>query len=285
MEHLNSIVFSNQNNGFAVGNKGSLVKSTNGGSTWSLMNINTSSNLTDICFPDELIGYIIGHSGVIKKTTDGGNTWLDINIDNSSFYYSIYFVNVDTGYIAGANGLVIKTTNGGSTWTQLNTNTSNWLFSVKFINNTGYAVGDAGELIKSNDGGETWSKINSSTINPLYCVYFNDTNRVYFSGYNGTILTNSKDLLVSKLLMSSNDNKIKIYPNPVFNNIHIECNDIDYRKINIELYSINNILLKQKEFQECKILDINLSDLPIGIYILKIYNGNLLKTKKIIKVN
>lgn len=62
---------------WAVGNRGVLIKSTDGGNTWANQGevIHTKSWLTSVAFPDEKTGWVAGGSGAVFKTLDGGDTW------------------------------------------------------------------------------------------------------------------------------------------------------------------------------------------------------------------
>ena len=128
---LYSVYFSNANTGYAVGGNnafGSLVKqhqviikTTDGGKTWSTLSSGTSTPLYSVYFTDENTGYDVGgtasngfsQSQTILKTTDGGNNWTSLPGVNNNYLTSVVFPNANTGYAVGVNGTILKTTNGG----------------------------------------------------------------------------------------------------------------------------------------------------------------------------
>ena len=57
---LNSIIFTDPNTGFAVGNSGAIVKTTNGGDTWSAIEPVSDYNLLSVDFPDPVEGFAVG---------------------------------------------------------------------------------------------------------------------------------------------------------------------------------------------------------------------------------
>ena len=61
--------------GYAVGEFGCIIKTTDGGVTWERQTCgNLTSVLNKVHFPvDAQIGYVVGDGGVILKTTDGGS--------------------------------------------------------------------------------------------------------------------------------------------------------------------------------------------------------------------
>ena len=77
---LYSVHFPDVNTGYAVGNIGTIVKTTDGGTTWNSQSSGTSYFLYSVYFPDTNIGYAVGgdplgNFGNILKTTNGGTTW------------------------------------------------------------------------------------------------------------------------------------------------------------------------------------------------------------------
>ena len=80
-----------------------------------------------------------------------------------------------------------------------------------------------------------------------------------------------------------NENPIIIYPNPVLNNCSITFNK-NYNQIKIELYNSLGCKVKEIEKYDSKTFDINLTSLPKGLYIVKLYFDNNLTTNKILKL-
>ena len=108
---LTSVYFTDTNHGCAVGESGTVVKTTDGGSTWTLPNSGTTIRLNSVAFLNANTGYAVGLFGTIIKTTDGGNTWNKVNSGTSQHLFSIFFVDSQTGYIASDIGKILKTTN------------------------------------------------------------------------------------------------------------------------------------------------------------------------------
>jgi photosystem II stability/assembly factor-like uncharacterized protein len=59
----------------AVGNGGTILATTNGGTTWSSKVSGTTNTLNGVICPSATQCVAVGESGTIVKTTDGGNTW------------------------------------------------------------------------------------------------------------------------------------------------------------------------------------------------------------------
>ena len=59
----------------AVGERGVVVLSDDGGRTWRQASVSTSVTLTSVQFASLKAGWAVGHSGVVVHTEDGGETW------------------------------------------------------------------------------------------------------------------------------------------------------------------------------------------------------------------
>lgn len=183
-KNLTAVTFIDDNSGFAVGDSGVILHTTNAGAIWE-QQIRGTIPLNDVFFNNANKGWIIGSSwwpsfvNILLQTTDGGSNWIEQILDTSLSLNSIYFINENIGWIAGAiysdSGfndntfpIILKTTNGGSDW-QLKSVTTSFpygysLNEVFFIDaNIGFAVGGGGHIggsygsiFKTTNGGENW---------------------------------------------------------------------------------------------------------------------------------
>jgi len=71
-EGLDGVTFATVAAGFVVGGSGTILKSIDGGLTWSEQVSGTTENLREVFLLDPLQGYAVGDNGVIVKTTTGG---------------------------------------------------------------------------------------------------------------------------------------------------------------------------------------------------------------------
>ena len=113
---LNSVSFSDNNNGMVVGQNVIIIHTTNGGSNW----LTQQSGITDWLYCVKLInantGFAVGGSSSstdILKTTNGGVNWFSQSNPGSYYLYGVAFVNTSIGFAVGGGGLILKTTNGG----------------------------------------------------------------------------------------------------------------------------------------------------------------------------
>lgn len=188
VNNLNNVKFVNPTTGTAVGQSGTILKTTNSGTNWSSQSSGTSNHLFGVYFVSANTGWAIGDIGTILKTTNGGTNWVT---QTSGTYYQlrqVTFFNASTGYIVGWYGTILRTTNGGTNWVSLNTGTSNNLLGISFANSsTGFVVGWYGTTIKTTNGGNNWSVLSSGTSSTLEDVTFFDTQTGLIVGENGLV--------------------------------------------------------------------------------------------------
>lgn len=178
---------------FAFG--ASAVHSLDGGETWQILTLPTTSMIYSMCFVDTVTGYAVGESGTIINTTDGGNIWFSKNSGVSSELRGIAFINSSTGVAVGKN-MVLKSNDGGETWVK-KLDASGALYAVSFKDNlTGLAVGGAIDfplVYKTTDAGETWTLLSNPPTMGLLTVKYSSKNLVYAGGYNGSLVKSTDD--------------------------------------------------------------------------------------------
>ncbi len=116
---------------WASGNKGTVLRTTDAGTTWALVSPPDSAGLDfrDVEAFDANTAYVLaignGDKSRILKTTDGGRTWMTqfVNQDAKKFFDAIAFWDANTGLAVGdpldGKFVVIRTTDGGRTWTEI----------------------------------------------------------------------------------------------------------------------------------------------------------------------
>ena len=157
----------------AVGNNGTIVKTTDGGTNWTTLTSGTVNNLTSISCPTSAICYVTGVTGVILKSTDTGATWTALTSGVTSNLVGISCPDTTTCYAVGVAGVIRKTIDG-STWSAVTSNTINSLNYVHCSStNNCLAVGSSGTITKTADGA-TFSLQTSNTTSALNGIFAAD---------------------------------------------------------------------------------------------------------------
>ena len=142
---------------WAVGHRGFIVKSIDGGITWEEEPQFTNETLLDLVFVTENIAYTVGSKGQIWKTTNGGDNWNSQLTNITQHLKSISFINENIGWAVGSDGVILHTKNGGELWEIQNMGSDSILNKVQFIDeNFGFAIGNPSVYLTTKDGGENW---------------------------------------------------------------------------------------------------------------------------------
>ncbi|MFC1556545.1 YCF48-related protein [candidate division KSB1 bacterium] len=178
--------------GYAVGEYGQILQTSDGGKTWEQNTEGYFQDLFAVDFVNRDIGWACGDH-VILHTTNGGATWNELLMDITPLCYDIDFLNEKNGWIACSDYPVgsplFHTTDGGENWEGIDLDGIDldgidYLSSVQFLNNrVGYACGRdlnggviSGCVIKTADGGDTWNRLNHESSGILYDLNFVDVN-------------------------------------------------------------------------------------------------------------
>jgi photosystem II stability/assembly factor-like uncharacterized protein len=176
-ECLWGVSFADVITGFAVGNNGSILRTTDGGTVWWKVSSGTAQQLLSVHFTDVLTGTAVGSSGIVLRTTNGGAGWVAQSSNTAQCLRGVFFVDTNNGTAVGDNGTIIHTTDGGNAWTALSSGTSVPLCAVRFISSMrGLVVGYGGTILRTTDGGTSWLWVVSGTDMPLHGIAFSDSN-------------------------------------------------------------------------------------------------------------
>jgi len=154
--HLNGVFFQpDGRTGWAVGEGGRILMTTDAGVNWNPSISQTSFTLNAVWFTGALEGWVVGAGGTVLRTGDGGDSWSRVSAGASENLMDVVFTHPDSGYAVGASGVVLRTQDGGLSWQRLHPTT--WtLRGVAFAGRDGWAVGDAGTILGTHDGGASW---------------------------------------------------------------------------------------------------------------------------------
>ncbi|MCX6250409.1 MAG: YCF48-related protein [Bacteroidetes bacterium] len=184
---LNKNQMIDANTGYAIGKSGTILKTTNSGTTWASQTSGTTNNLNGLHFFNTSLGLAVGDAGTILKGK--GSAWSTLTSGVTQNLHSVYVISANVGVAVGDNGIILKTVNADTTWTAKTSGTTNALLSIHFPKPaTGFTVGVAGTILTTSDTASNWQAQTSGTTKDLTCVYFNSLTYGIAVGKTGTIL-------------------------------------------------------------------------------------------------
>jgi photosystem II stability/assembly factor-like uncharacterized protein len=210
--NLTDVLTFGDNNILSFGDGGKIIKSNDGGNSWSSVTTPISDKINNAFFIDQNTGWIVAASRIFK-TTDGGSTWSEQNDGTSATLYGIDFINATTGWIVGTSRTILKTTDGGLNWiSQIASQSLVFLYDVDFVNqNFGFAVGwgSEGQVYKTTDGGNNWTPV-SLTGTWLTKVHFRDQLNGYAVGCHSNYISVTSDPFMGTSINVSSP-KLKVW--------------------------------------------------------------------------
>jgi photosystem II stability/assembly factor-like uncharacterized protein len=170
---LHSVFFVDESKGWAVGGKGALLSTSDGGERWELRKRPTEDAMHDVFFTDARTGWIVCERSIfapmakeesvsyLLKTTDGGETWARVDVtsgeDVDVKLAGLRFADAAHGWVYGEEGALYATTDGGETWARQRVPTRHLLLGASFVDaRTGWLSGGGLTLLTTTDGGASW---------------------------------------------------------------------------------------------------------------------------------
>ncbi|WP_028311710.1 WD40/YVTN/BNR-like repeat-containing protein [Derxia gummosa] len=177
----------------AVGERGIVALSDDGGAHWRQASVPVSVSLTAVRFADATTGYAVGHGGVVLATDDGGQTWTrrldglriariahnaalaagDARAEADAArlvadgpdkpLLDLLLAGRDRLVVVGAYGLALASDDGGRSWRWIAAGMPNpkglHLYAIRARGDTLLVAGEQGLVLRSDDGGHVWRRL------------------------------------------------------------------------------------------------------------------------------
>jgi photosystem II stability/assembly factor-like uncharacterized protein len=252
---IHSIHFTNMNNGTVTGttnvtNEAVMMRTTDGGQTWSTLLSATDPNTFVNSFgKQDVIGSSVMYTSLentnkLFRTADGGTTWDTIVCDSVYNILDFQFTTPLLGHVLSDYGQIFVTEDGGLTWALEYATEwgfygpSIYLYSLSFVEEVGYVVGTSG-LIKRHDA--TTSIGEQSSVSDLN-IYPNPLNTaqelvIETTGTPGEVevqIVNAiGQVVLSKRIIATQNNRVTLaglnLPAGIYS-VSVEMNEIKNTK-------------------------------------------------------
>ncbi len=198
---------------YVAGNDTLLFKTTNNGSSWTTLQMNTNGYLTGPTYCMDVVGSNViaaGIRGFIYKSTNAGNDWdvLTQKVTDGSFYRSFYIENstgkmIVAGRWADEPGTIIISDDGGDNWyaSPQTIPFDNRLLKMQMVNGSvGYVGGEYGYFAKTTDGAMSLTQI-VMPFDPLNFYY----NMEFFDQSTGWVVGGIPTPILTPLVVKTTD--------------------------------------------------------------------------------
>jgi photosystem II stability/assembly factor-like uncharacterized protein len=141
---------------FAVGAKGAILATVDGGDWWQRQQSGSSTSFEAISCPTSIVCFATAGTDVFT-TTDGGASLLLQHTGAMETLQAIDCITASDCTAVGSKGTIVSTSDGGASWLAQISGTSRDLNGVDCpTSSICYAVGGFGTIIATTNGGITW---------------------------------------------------------------------------------------------------------------------------------
>ncbi|MCA9088174.1 MAG: hypothetical protein KDA90_05995, partial [Planctomycetaceae bacterium] len=192
--------------GYAVGDRGTIWKSTDAGQSWTFVPMSPETadvSWRSVCFLTNFVGWVAGGrvrpyeqipEGVLYVTQDGGTTWEPLT-DQLPYLKTIRMFDLESGAALAEpsrkypSGL-LQTSDGGRTWTAGNaTRTVHWNAAAFVAPDAGILVGPLGEKAGVARGQIVPPTLPASGLRNIHGVSADRSGRCWIAGDGALLLT------------------------------------------------------------------------------------------------
>ncbi len=176
---LKSVHFVTSSVGYACGDNSLILKTTDGGSTWTTLSLTVEGiSLTQVQFVSESTGFLLDKIHfTLYRTINGGVTWTSFLSDGSGgFFTSFQMLDEDDGWVSTADGTVIKITGGAPSFVRVMWGLA--IDVIRFFNaNDGIAT-RSGQVKYSTNGGNSWDSTLSAFDFTANSIQFSSAQKI-----------------------------------------------------------------------------------------------------------
>ncbi len=187
---LSDVHFINPSTGFAVADAGLIVRTTDGGDTWTSQTIGGGAfDLEGIDFsPSGATGIIATGDGPVFRSADSGATWSLVATGAGDLRH-VDWVDESVVWVAGRDGDSAISTDAGASWTYHNTGAIDRTESIAAISATeAWLANRSGQIQHTTNAGVTWSTQTSGTGSDLKDIQMLDASTGFIAGNGNVVL-------------------------------------------------------------------------------------------------
>lgn len=288
-DDVTDLVFFNRDTGIACSYGGSIFVTYNGGQNWNWIQVPVDPQwpfwLESRRFVRINDSTALNVQKGVHRTTDYGQTWVRMNADTTMPTMDISMSDSLHGMVVYENGYFARTTDGGQNWTTPVQIVSDKLYCVEMINDSCAFIGGGyefsfvynfppprhGIIMYTSDFGNTWTTPDTLAVQAIIDIYKASDSLAFAVTIHGTVLRNENPLTYTGLnTQYSYQSLITVVPNPA--NEFITVKGVVATEALIQFYDISGRMISEKTYT--KNAQINVSELPDGLYLVRVVSEN-----------
>jgi photosystem II stability/assembly factor-like uncharacterized protein len=206
----------------AVGERGLVALSDDGGRSWRQAGTPTSVTLTTVRFVDAAHGWAVGHGGAVLASEDGGKTWVrrldgrqvaQLVLDGARAsgdakaiqdaqrlqadgpdkpLLDLLVIDAQRLLAVGAYGIALGSVDGGKTWSSWMARLPNpkglHIYTARMRGQTLLLAGEQGLVMQSHDGGQSFSRVETPYKGSFFTAELPGDQAILLAGLRGTVL-------------------------------------------------------------------------------------------------
>lgn len=206
----------------AVGERGMVVLSDDGGRSWQQAATPTSVTLTTVRFVDAAHGWAVGHGGIVLASEDGGKTWVrrldgrrvaQLALEGARAagdakaiqeaerlqadgpdkpLLDLLVMDAQRLLVVGAYGIALGSVDGGRTWSSWMQRLPNpkglHIYAARLRDKTLLLAGEQGLVMQSQDGGLSFRRIDTPYKGSFFTAELPGDQAILLAGLRGTVL-------------------------------------------------------------------------------------------------
>jgi photosystem II stability/assembly factor-like uncharacterized protein len=152
---LNQIDMVSAHEGWAVGDHGTILHTTDGGLTWAGQAVPSSEPVYSVAFVDALHG-IAGSNNAVLYTANGGATW-QVGTGVAGSIYQVALADATHGFASNNGGELLQSADGGHTWQHATLGAA--VAGIQFFDALNGVASSPDGVFHTSNGGQSWSLV------------------------------------------------------------------------------------------------------------------------------
>ena len=185
---LTAVTFSTPTSGWAVGHRGAILGSVDGGEHWSLQL--EGRRFAELALKQAQAAMAAGGSATEQVTRDVKEAEALVRDGADKPFLDVSFADERHGLAVGAYGLCAQTDNGGASWLPCMSRLPNpkgaHLYAIARSGSTILIAGEQGVLLRSDDGGAHYAAVSGPFTTSLFCARVARNGDIVLAGLRGS---------------------------------------------------------------------------------------------------